>query len=57
MNDKEELEKIKTELMYLKEEWMAQYLFLTNPHDDPIDQAVGRTYKECADILENRFGI
>ncbi|MFW8602557.1 hypothetical protein ACOHYD_13900, partial [Desulfobacterota bacterium M19] len=41
----------------LKAEWEAQGSFLDNPHDDPEDRAVGRAYKECAEILGNRFGV
>ncbi len=44
-------------LKQLKAEWLAQHLFLTNPEDHPEDKSIGRTYKECADILESRFGI
>jgi len=41
----------------LKAEWEAQGNYLNNPHDDPVDRAVGKTYLECAGILGDRFGV
>jgi len=49
--------KLKDGLKQLKLEWEAQEKFLNNSHDHAEDRAAGRTYKECADILESRFGI
>jgi hypothetical protein len=41
----------------LAHEWNTQADFLDNPHDHKEDRAIGKTYRECADILKSRFSI
>lgn len=40
------------ELNKLIEEWEKEALYLTNPHDEPLDKAVGKTYQKCANAIK-----
>ena len=47
--------RLRDSLRRLMFEWEQQGKFLDNTHDHPEDRAVGRTYKECAEILKSRL--